>query len=215
MCEELEEAACTAHRIDQNGFNRNVNLPYGLTVQDIRSAMEDFIELISIINQLLNQRGMVRLESLIMQANFSSIVGEFIVTRIPNYCDSIVKNRYHNGYPDLLPIGTYENNAAQHANEGIEVKASRHRSGWQGHNPEEGWLMVFIYDSNRPVDHEQGIEPRPFRFVAAVGARLESNDWSFSGRSETSRRTITASVIRSGCLKMNANWIYRDSELFA
>lgn len=39
------------------------------------------------------------------------------------------------------------------------------------------------------------------------------NDWSESGRSATSRRTPTASVLLSGYTKMAANWIYRDESL--
>jgi len=67
--------------------------------------------------------------------------------------------------------------------------------------------MVFAFDSNRPKD----TTPRPFRFVMVLGAQLSKSDWLFSGRSETSRRTITASVTDSGYQKMRANWIYQDS----
>lgn len=84
-----------------------------------------------------------------------------------------------NGHPDLLPINTYPNNAVQYAHEGIEVKASRYLSGWQGHNAEESWLMVFVFDSNRPSDAQKGIAPRAFRFVKVVGASLTRADWSF------------------------------------
>ncbi len=38
-------------------------------------------------------------------------------------------------------------------------------------------------------------------------------DWIFSGRSDTSRRTITASVTSSGFAKVEANWIYRVPNL--
>ena len=51
--------------------------------------------------------------------------------------------------------------------------------------------------------------PKPFKFAKVVGALLNKEDWSFSGRSGESRRTITASVIRSGLAKMESNWIYR------
>jgi hypothetical protein len=67
--------------------------------------------------------------------------------------------------------------------------------------------MVFIFDGNRPVD----LEPRPFQFITVVGAQLTKEDWLFSGRSEGSRRTITASVTKSGYQKMAANWIYQSS----
>ncbi len=60
-----------------------------------------------------------------------------------------------------------------------------------------------------PDDSSKGIELKPFRFIKVVGARLTKDDWTFSGRSETSRRTITATVRDSGYEKMMANWIYK------
>lgn len=67
--------------------------------------------------------------------------------------------------------------------------------------PQDIWLMVFVFDSNRPSDAAQAIQPKPFRFIKVVGANLTKNDWSFSGRSELSRRTITATVTKSGYQK--------------
>lgn len=170
--------------------------------------MQDFIEFLGFINQQLFSRDIVRLESMLMPANFSSIVGEFMNTAIPKHCPNLVKNRYHNGHPDLIPAGVFTGDSVQHSHIGIEVKASRYLTGWQGHNAENIWLMVFVFDSSRPVDLNEGIPPKPFRFIKVVGAQLEETDWLFSGRSETSRRTITASVTPSGYAKMMANWIY-------
>jgi hypothetical protein len=138
------------------------------------------------------------------------MVGEFMSATIPKYCKTLAKNTYHNGHPDLLPAGKYPGNACQHGAEGIEIKASRHARGWQGHNAEDVWLMVFVFDSNTPRDASLEIAPKPFRFVKVVGAQLAKSDWAFSSRSDTSRRTITASVTRSGFDKMEANWIYRS-----
>jgi hypothetical protein len=144
-----------------------------------------------------------------MPANFSSMVGEFMNAAIPKYCPALVKNTYHNGHPDLIPAGMFPKDAVQHHTVGIEVKGSRHTSGWQGHNAEECWLMVFVFDSNTSRDALAGIAPRPFGFVGVYGAQLLKTDWKFSGRSETSRRTITASVTPSGFNKMVSNWIYK------
>lgn len=69
--------------------------------------------------------------------------------------------------------------------------------------------MVFVFDSNRPSDTQKQVLPKPFRFLLVAGAALTKHDWIFAGRSETSRRTITASVTRSGYEKMMANWIYK------
>lgn len=207
MKQYTELAACNPLVLDANGFNQSVDLPHGLELKHVQSAMNDFLIFIGFVNAQLHTKQIVRLESMLMPANFSSIVGEFMSSTIPKYCPSIVKNRYHNGHPDLIPATMFPNDAVQHAPYGIEVKASRYLRGWQGHNPEDVWLIVFVFDSNRPKD----LAPRPFRFVKVVGAQLTKDDWLFSGRSETSRRTITASVTESGYQKMMANWIYQNS----
>lgn len=209
MGEYSELEACTPIGLDNGVFNETATLPFGLSVAHITSAMADFLAFLGFINGQLYTRQMQRLESMLMPANFSSIVGEFMTAQIPKYAQSLVKNRYHNGHPDLIPSGVFPNDAVRHTSVGIEIKASRYSKGWQGHNPEDAWLMVFVFDSNRPVD----LEPKPFRFLRVLGAQLTKDDWLFSGRSEGSRRTITASVTDSGYQKMIANWIYQASSL--
>ncbi len=213
MSNESEAIASQPVPVETNSFNPDADLPYGCITQHVHSAMNDFIDFLGFINQQLYSKGLERLETMLMPANFSSMVGEFMISSIPKYCSSLVKNRHHNGHPDLIPAGMYPKDAVQHSNIGIEVKASRYNSGWQGHNPEDIWLMVFVFDSNRPNDTNQNIHPKPFRFMKVVGALLTQNDWSFSGRSATSRRTITASVTRSGYQKMQSNWIYNASKI--
>lgn len=204
-----EMRACVPVPVDPAFFNPDCVLPYGLTPEHICRAMSDFVDFLGFVNQQLHSRGVVRLESFLMPANFSSIVGEFMNISIPKHCSGLVKNRYHNGHPDLIPSGMFPDDAVQYAQEGIEVKGSRHTSGWQGHNPESVWLMVFHFDSNTPKDQDRKVGPKPFCFKGVYAAKLEKEDWSFSGRSATSRRTITASVNRSGVEKMKANWVYR------
>lgn len=210
---ELERLACHPERVRIEDFNPNVQLPLGLTTQHICDAMNEFVDFIGFIGQQLATKEIPRLESMLMQANFSSMVGEFMGASIPKYCSNIVRNNYHNGHPDLIPANTFPNDSVQYADLGIEIKASRYLRGWQGHNAEESWLMVFCFDSSRPVDAAQGIPPKPFEFLMVAGAQLEKSDWTFSGRSETSRRTITASVNRSGYDKMTSNWIYKSPKL--
>jgi hypothetical protein len=206
---KLEKTACTPIALKTNGFNSTAEIPYGLTSIHIHSAMEGFLDFLGFINTQLHRKGIERLESFMMPANFSSMVGEFMASAIPKHCKKIVRNKYHNGHPDMLPKGIVPGDSILHGSEGIEIKGSRHMRGWQGHNAEDVWLLVFCFDSNTSRDLGIGIPPKPFRFVKVVGAQLEKSDWQFSGRSATSRRTITASVKRSGFDKMEANWIYR------
>lgn len=206
--EEQEQAAAIPQPVNPNHFNPNASLPYGFTVDQLRQAMEGFVDFLGFINGQLVSQGIERMESMMMPASFSSMVGEFMNSNIPKYCPTLAKNTYHNGHPDLVPAGMFPGDSVQHHTEGIEVKGSRYSSGWQGHNAEDCWLMVFVYESNRPVDPGKGIAPFPFRFIGVVGAQLTQDDWQFAGRSETSRRTITAAVKPSGKAKMVANWLY-------
>ena len=205
----IEQQACTPEPLNPDGFNPDAYIPYGCEVEHIRQAMDEFIGFLGFVNGQLYTKEIPRLEAFLMPANFSSMVGEFMTATIPKYCNGLAKNQYHNGHPDMLPKGMYPGDAQQYVSEGIEVKGSRHVSGWQGHNPEEVYLMVFVFDSNTARDANQGIDPKSFRFVKVLAATLTKDDWKFSGRSATSRRTITASVTRSGYEKMEANWIYR------
>ncbi|MEW5988038.1 MAG: hypothetical protein AB1791_15505 [Chloroflexota bacterium] len=170
--------------------------------------MSDFVAFLGFVNQQLHEKGIARFENLLMPANFSSLVSEFMIAGLAKHCPTLTKNLYHNGHPDLIPLGHFPGDAAHHTSEGIEIKASRYLKGWQGHNPEDIWLMVFVFDSNRPSDSSKGVRPRPFRFLEVLGGNLEKGDWLFSGRSGNSRRTITASVAQAGYQKMAANWIY-------
>lgn len=212
--EQLDLSHCVPEIPDAKGFNPNAVLPFGLTTKHIQNAMIEFTEFLGFIDTQLVTKGMERFEDMLMPANFSSMVGEFMTASIPKYCKTIVKNTYHNGHPDMLPAGKYENNSAKHAGaDGIEVKASRYLKSWQGHNAEDVWLMVFSFEGGRPTDKAKAIKSAPFRFLMVTGALLEKSDWKFAGRSETSRRTITASVMRSGYDKMMSNWIYRAPSL--
>ncbi|WP_218969701.1 hypothetical protein [Candidatus Synechococcus spongiarum] len=213
MESSLEQSACYPQPVGIESFNPAASLPYGLTAEHLCGAMNAFVDFIGFINQQLHDRNIPRLETMLMPATFSSIVGEFMASAIPKHCPKIARNSYHNGHPDLVPKGMFLNDTVQYTQEGIEVKGSRYPRGWQGHNPESVWLMVFYFASNRPNDKEKGIQPVPFHYLGVFGARLEKADWKFSGRSPTSRRTITASVAPSGYDKMVSNWLYRSPGL--
>lgn len=209
---EWEKVACNPVPLKRGKFNEAAIIPYGCTIDHIYQAMNEFLSFLGFINTQLNTKGIQRFESMLMPANFSSMVGEFLISTIPKYCPTFAKNQYHNGHPDLLPKGMFAGDAVQHGTEGIEVKASRYSRGWQGHNAEECWLMVVVFASNRPADKLKKVPPIPFRFRSIFLGRLTLADWSFSGRSTKSRRTITASVTKSGYEKMTKNWIYQDLE---
>lgn len=198
--------------VERRGFNPRCKIPFGVTADQVHGAMRDFIEFLTLIDTQLQHKKMGTLENVMQQASFSNLVSEMMCAGIPKHCPTIVKNKYHNGHPDLLPTGKYPKDEAQHAGiDGIEIKASRYLKGWQGHNPEDVWLMVFVFQSGRIGPKVKGTPA--FKFLLVAGGQLTKGDWLFSGRSETSRRTITASVTKTGAAKMMANWIYKAKEL--
>jgi hypothetical protein len=95
-----EKAACTPLPLDTAGFNQRAVIPFGCSVKNVRAAMQEFIDFLGFINGQMNTRQLPRLETMLMPANFSSIVGEFMSSMIPKHCKNVVKNRYHNGHPD-------------------------------------------------------------------------------------------------------------------
>ncbi len=117
----------------------------------------------------------------------------------------IVANLKVGGHPDLLPKGHYSSNLILKGDERIELKSSIQKGGWQGHNPEDCWLIVFRYIVGKQDDDRVV----PLTFVEILCAKLTKKDWSFSGRKGASRRTPTASITTSGVEKLRSNFVYR------
>jgi len=65
--------------------------------------------------------------------------------------------------------------------------------------------QYFIDRDTEPVEIRS-----PTRIDSIMCAQLTEDDWNFSGRGATSRRTPTASIKRSGVEQLAANAIYLD-----
>lgn len=190
------------------GFNEGVALPYGLRAAEIKAAIDDIYDFLYNVNRFLVERGWDRLEETLSAATFSGVMSELVVEGASKRSATIIKNQHHNGRPDLVPRGYYPEDGCLRGVEGIEVKASRWSNGWQGHNVEDGWILICQYFIDRDA---QPIANRvPTRIDRVLCAQLEESDWSFSGRKEGSRRTPTAAIKRSGVEKLEANAIYLD-----
>lgn len=192
-------------RLDSRYINWQAVMPYGLTVSEVEGAVVETYRLFHGLNDYLIGAGFQPLEVLLLGNSLSGIVSEFLVKNIARASAALEVNLKVGGHPDLLPKGYYASNLVLKGSEGIEVKASIQKGGWQGHNPEDCWLMVFRY-----IVGEQGSgELVPLTFVEILCARLTKSDWSFSGRKGASRRTPTASITATGIEKLRSNFVYR------
>jgi hypothetical protein len=176
--------------LDVRYVNPLVRLPYDLKVNEVQHAVAQTYRLLNGLNDYLVRDGFQPLEELLLGNSLSGIISEFLVKNIAKTSATLEANMKVGGHPDLLPTKSYSSNTVLKGEEGIEVKCSIQPGGWQGHNPEDCWLMVFRY----VVGKEISGAVMPLTFVEILCARLIKSGWSFSGRRGDSRRTPTASI---------------------
>lgn len=197
---------------NEDWFNPNAGLPYGVSSEEVSTAIKEFYDFYGDLNEFLLREEHGRIETLLRANNaLSDFIGNIATEELSNASDDLITNQKQDGFPDLLPTAN-EEYAAQdfevhHGDEGIETKCSKQTGGWQAHNNEEAWFVVFRYERGDP-DVENISEMEPIRFVQILAANLKEEDWSHSGRSDESRRTITSSIIGSGMYKLRSNPIY-------
>ncbi|MGO9480725.1 MAG: hypothetical protein ACLP05_02935 [Candidatus Kryptoniota bacterium] len=192
-------------QLDSKYINSDVVLPYDLTIDEVLKAVSETHRLFNGLNDYLTSSDFRPLEELLLGNSFSGILSELLVKNIARVSHALVANLKVGGHPDLLPKGHYSSNLVLKGDEGIEVKTSIQKGGWQGHNPEDSWLLIFRYIVSKQDDDEIV----PLTFVEILCAKLTKKDWSFSGRKGASRRTPTASITTSGVEKLRANFLYR------
>ena len=58
-----ERGACRPLPLNLDGFSPKAKLPYGVKVEHVRAAMQEFLDFLGFINSQLNRRDIPRLES--------------------------------------------------------------------------------------------------------------------------------------------------------
>lgn len=191
--------------LDPRYVNLRAKLPYGLRVDEVEKAVAETYRLFHGLNDFLSKGGFQPLEALLLGNSLSGILSEFLVKNLGRVSQTLEANMKVGGHPDLLPKGRYSSNLVLKGDEGIEVKTSIQKGGWQGHNPEDCWLMIFRY----AVGEQKTGESLPLTFIEILCAKMARADWSFSGRKGASRRTPTASITAIGVEKLRRNFLYR------
>jgi len=204
-----------APEFKEKWFNANAELPYGVTPEEVAEAIRDFYDFYDDLNSFLLQEDHGRIETVLRANNaLSDFIGNAVTEELANTSDALIVNQKPDGFPDLLPLNNddyaAEDYEIHHGDHGIETKCSKSNGGWQAHNNEDAWFIICRYERGDP---EQEVEDMaPIQFTQVLAANLDEDDWSHSGRSEDSRRTITSSIISSGMYKLRSNPIYKDPE---
>jgi len=200
---------------NESYFNPGAELPYGATPKDVGEAIEEFYEFYGDLNDFLLKEDHGRIETVLRANNaLSDFVGNLVTEELADASDALVANQKQDGFPDLLPVENDEyaerDYEVHHGDEGIETKCSKSNGGWQAHNNESAWFIVFRYVRGSPESDVEEMDP--IRFVQVLAGNLNEDDWSHSGRGEDSRRTITSSILASGMHKLRSNPVYEDPE---
>lgn len=183
-------------------------LPHGLRTRDFLRTVEDVQDLVQDLNSLLATKSYSRLEILLDPAGYSGLLSRTVADRLARASLGLVVNKHHNGYPDLIPAGTFPGDAIAKSDLGLEVKASRYDTSWQSHGPRAGWFTVVQFE----LDARDSVAPanrEPTRVVAVMAARLEEDDWSWQPARAGRIRSGTATVKASGVAKLRngAVWV--------
>jgi hypothetical protein len=197
---------------DPSGLKTGLALPYNLRPQDVLRMVEDLHDLLHEVNAMMVEKGFDRMEELLDPAGFSGFISRTVVDRFDRLSRALVKNLYHNGYPDLLPRGVYPGDSVQRgADGGLEVKASRSKAGWQSHGPRGGWFCVVQFDIDE--DETTALRDRePTKILAVMIAELAEEDWSWQPAAAGRIRSGTASIKPSGSAKLRTSAVWVEPE---
>ena len=189
-------------------FNRAVNLPYQLRVEDFSLVMQDVYDFFFDVNSHLFGKGIKRLDEMLRPAAMSGLISDMISASMARHSRVLVENQYHNGHPDLIVNGVYANDSVKAGEQGVEIKSTRKAGGAvDTHGAREQWMCVFVYRVDNET--EPAVERRPMRFTEVYLGYVTVDDFRRNLRGELGTRTAT--LDREGIKKLRSNWIYLDT----
>jgi hypothetical protein len=92
-------------------FNEPPSLPYNLRIQDFEMAMRDVYDFFHDVNNFLVERGLQRLDDMLRPAIMSGLLSDMLTASLATHSRSLTQNKYHNGHPDLIVKGKYQNDS--------------------------------------------------------------------------------------------------------
>lgn len=192
--------------VDQKAFNSDATLPFELRLKDFEMAMQDVYDFFYDVNQFLMGKGLERLDDMLRPANMSGMISDMLTSSLAKHSRVLVPNEYHNGHPDLIVKGHYENNSAKSGTEGVEVKSTRKKGGAvDTHGARQQHMCVFVYEVDAVT--EPAMKRNPMRFTEVYIGSVEIADFRRNERGILGTRTATLGG--EGIKKLRENWVYR------
>jgi hypothetical protein len=196
----------TKNTVDPTRFNRGLSLPYNLRLHDFHLAMQDVYDFFFDVNQLLEDKGLERLDDMLRPAIMSGLLSDMLTASLAKHSRSLTVNEYFNGHPDLVVRGRYPNNSVKAGVDGVEIKTTRKSGGAVDmHGAREQWLCVFVYDVD--LETEPATARQPMTFTEVYLGQVTRADFRRNERGELGTRTATLHA--AGLERFRQNWVYR------
>lgn len=191
--------------VDRKAFNRDLELPFELRLDDFAIAMQDVYDFFFDVNSLFQSKGLPRFEDVLRAAGMSGMISDMLTASLAKHSRTLTQNNYHNGHPDLIVKGRYANDRVKAGEHGIEIKTTRGQGGAvDTHGAREQWMCVFVYEIDKVTEPAQ--DRRPTRFTKVYLSYVTVDDFRRNERGELG--TKTATLHAEGVKKLRANWIY-------
>ncbi len=192
--------------VEQADFNAQVSLPYNLRAHDFHLAMQDVYDFFFDVNQLLEAKGLERLDDMLRPAIMSGLLSDMLTASLAKHSRSLTVNEYFNGHPDLVVKGRYPKNSVKSGSDGVEIKSTRKSGGAVDmHGARPQWLCVFVYDVD--LETEPATDRRPMTFTEVYLGQVALTDFRRNERGDLGTRTATLHA--AGLQKFRENWVYR------
>jgi hypothetical protein len=189
-----------------DALNPAVSLPFNLRLQDFQMAMQDVYDFFFDVNQLLEAKGLERLDDMVRPAIMSGLLSDMLTASLAKHSRSLTQNEYFNGHPDLIVKGRYAENRVKSGTDGVEIKTTRKPGGAVDmHGAREQWLCVFVYQVDN--DTEPATARQAMTFTEIYLARVKPGDFRKNERGELGTRTATLHA--AGLERFRRHWVYR------
>jgi hypothetical protein len=194
------------NELDPSRFNRELELPFQLRLDDFRGAAQDVYDFFFDVNMGLVAKGLDRLDDMLRPAIMSGVLSDMLTASLSKHSRSLVINAHFNGHPDLVVKGEYPGNAVQAGEKGVEIKTTRKPGGAvDTHGARNQWMCVFVYRVDNTT--EPARDRLPMSFTEIYLGEVTVEDFRRNARGELGTRTAT--VHADGIAKLRRSWVYR------
>jgi len=167
--------------------------------------MQDVYDFFFDVNQLLQGKGLHRMDDMLRPAAMSGMISDMLTASMAKHSRALIENRHFNGHPDLILQGKYPNNSVKAGEHGVEIKSTRKKGGAvDTHGARDQWMCGFVYETDHTT--EPADARKPMRFTEVYLAQVLESDFRRNPRSELGTRTAT---LDRACIKrLRSHWVY-------